>query len=171
MINLKSRDSELKEQGDNNLIIQEHRRPNNAIIMHTNQTLTNKYSVNYIIVHMLPMLEINDYGKQLSSWNCIYVLNLVNSLQRGLILIPVHHFMPGKAFTTELEGWAWKPLPWLESGNYGRLLRLDIYRQQSDFLLSIPNYLEWIQDTDIWFSFDLFKFALHCVNFDIKMFH
>lgn len=67
MINLKSRDGELKEQGDNNLIIQEHRRPNNDIITHTNQTLTNKYSVNYIIMHMLPMLEINDYGKEHSS--------------------------------------------------------------------------------------------------------
>lgn len=67
VINLKSRDGELKEQGDNNLIIQEHRRPNNDIIMHTNQTLTNKYSVNYIIMHMLPMLEINDYRKSLSS--------------------------------------------------------------------------------------------------------
>lgn len=63
VISPKSRDSELKEQGDNNLIIQEHRRPNNDIIMHTNQKLTNKYSVNYIIMHMLPMLEINDYGK------------------------------------------------------------------------------------------------------------
>jgi len=63
VINLKSRDSELKEQGDNNLIIQEHRRPNNDIIMRTNQTLTNKYSVNYIIMHTLPMLEVNDCGK------------------------------------------------------------------------------------------------------------
>lgn len=90
MINLKSRDGELKKQGDNNLIIQEHRRPNNDIIMHTNQTLTNKYSVNYIITHMLPMLEINDYGKEL--FLKLHICTNPYKLPTTWInLIPIHH--------------------------------------------------------------------------------